>query len=319
MFYGILPLMLKFYYPTGTEDIWHKSRTGKRYRLDSLNRMIMLKALILKKSNTEVISVNKKDDSILSLAHTPTLINSYKTGKPRKLVESSGVLYQKDFYRWVVNNAWAHIMAAENALKENNITIALTDGGHHAEAGSGYGFGPINSMLIASEYLKSKRKVERVAILDLDAHFGNGTHSQACHKPWVLSTDLWRYKLDKWSFTKSEKNVFHKKVENSEQYIKLLPDVLEKIEKFKPDLIWYYLGLDVLETDRKGGVEGFDVDTLRKRNQLMAEFFTKLKTSVVISIGGGYINYQLNRLEVQKQKKELAKLTWESVYSSSCR
>jgi len=308
--------MLKFYYPLGTEKIWHKSKTGDKYRLDSLNRMIMLKNLVLSKPNTKVIIVNKNDDSILSIVHSPTLINSYKTGEPRKLAKSSGLLYQKGFYDWIVNKAWAHISAAEEALKENNITVALTDGGHHAEPESGHGFSPINSMIIASQYLKNKRKLERVAILDLDVHYANGTHSHVHQKPWVLSTDLWRYKLGKWTFTKNRKNILHQKVNDSRQYMDALPRVLDRIEEFKPELIWYYLGLDVLETDRMKGIDKFNSNTLKKRNQLVAEFLSRNKIPTVISIGGGYINYQLSNPEVEKQRKDLTRLFWESILSS---
>jgi len=310
---GIIPLMFNFYYPAGTEKIWHKSKTGRKYRLDSLNRMLLLKNLVTKKAGVKVFTINKSDDSILSLAHSSLLIKSYKTGKPRHLAESSGVLFQKDFYGWMVNKAWAHIKAAEKALNEKTVAVALTDGGHHAEKESGYGFSPINSMIIASQYLKNKRKVRRVAMLDLDVHYGNGTHFHASKKPWILTTDLWRYKLDKWTFTKSEKNIFHQKIEKSEEYLKLLPNVLEKIEEFKPDLIWYYLGLDVLETDRTEGIEGFNNGVLRKRNQITAEFFSKLKIPTVISIGGGYVNYQLTSKDIEEQKTELTNLFWESV------
>jgi len=47
--------------------------------------------------------------------------------------------------------------------------------GHHATSSRGMGFCLINNVAVAAEYLISEEKVQRVAIVDLDLHHGNGT------------------------------------------------------------------------------------------------------------------------------------------------
>ena len=47
--------------------------------------------------------------------------------------------------------------------------------GHHASAGSAWGFCYFNNMAIALEKLKRDRKIERAFVLDFDLHFGDGT------------------------------------------------------------------------------------------------------------------------------------------------
>jgi acetoin utilization deacetylase AcuC-like enzyme len=47
--------------------------------------------------------------------------------------------------------------------------------GHHAMRGQGMGFCLLNNIAIAAEYLIQKFKVDRLAIVDLDLHHGNGT------------------------------------------------------------------------------------------------------------------------------------------------
>jgi acetoin utilization deacetylase AcuC-like enzyme len=47
--------------------------------------------------------------------------------------------------------------------------------GHHASAGSAWGFCYFNNMAIALEKLKRDRRIERAFILDFDLHFGDGT------------------------------------------------------------------------------------------------------------------------------------------------
>lgn len=47
--------------------------------------------------------------------------------------------------------------------------------GHHAMRGQGMGFCLLNNIAIAAEYLVRNHKVQRLAIVDLDLHHGNGT------------------------------------------------------------------------------------------------------------------------------------------------
>jgi acetoin utilization deacetylase AcuC-like enzyme len=49
--------------------------------------------------------------------------------------------------------------------------------GHHASPGSHWGFCFFNNMAIAVERLIRDGKLERVLILDIDLHFGDGTHN----------------------------------------------------------------------------------------------------------------------------------------------
>ncbi|UCC66743.1 MAG: histone deacetylase family protein [Deltaproteobacteria bacterium] len=49
--------------------------------------------------------------------------------------------------------------------------------GHHASPGSHWGFCFFNNIAIAVEKLIREGKVERVLIMDIDLHFGDGTHN----------------------------------------------------------------------------------------------------------------------------------------------
>ncbi|EKD34928.1 MAG: hypothetical protein ACD_75C02122G0002, partial [uncultured bacterium] len=47
--------------------------------------------------------------------------------------------------------------------------------GHHAEPGRGMGFCIINNVAVTAQYLRRKYHLNRILILDFDAHHGNGT------------------------------------------------------------------------------------------------------------------------------------------------
>lgn len=66
------------------------------------------------------------------------------------------------------------IQAAEIGLKEPCFAI-IRPPGHHASAGSAWGFCYFNNMAIALEKLKKEKKIQKAFVLDIDLHFGDGT------------------------------------------------------------------------------------------------------------------------------------------------
>ncbi|MBP9759732.1 hypothetical protein KBD45_08635 [Candidatus Dojkabacteria bacterium] len=299
------------YYPNGTELIWHHSRDGRKYRLDAVDQPVRIMLDLKHDPRFDVIPVNSVDDKVLFITHSPALINSYKSGNPFDLATSSGIEWQSGFYDWVINKVWATIFAVKNAVKEGK-SLVITSGGHHAEFEHGRGFGPISNMIIAAKYLLNNNFLKKVAILDLDVHYANGTHSQVKGDPRILSCDIWRYRLTKWIYTSNRKNILHKKANNITDYFIVLDQMFKKIAVFKPDVLFLYNGLDPLENDRMGGIKGFDEKCLLNRNKLVAEFIHNHKLPITVFIGGGYINYNQNEIDVEASKNKLTKLFIES-------
>jgi acetoin utilization deacetylase AcuC-like enzyme len=58
--------------------------------------------------------------------------------------------------------------------------------GHHAERDRAMGFCLFNNIAVGAAYLKSAHKLERIAIVDIDIHHGNGTQACFYSDPRVL-------------------------------------------------------------------------------------------------------------------------------------
>ena len=67
--------------------------------------------------------------------------------------------------------------------------------GHHARPSAGMGFCLFNNVAIAAKHLVQQRQLSRVAIVDWDAHHGNGTQEAFWTDPRVLyvSLHLWPF------------------------------------------------------------------------------------------------------------------------------
>ncbi len=65
--------------------------------------------------------------------------------------------------------------------------------GHHAEPARAMGFCIVNSAAVAAAHARHTLGMERVAVLDWDAHHGNGTQAIFYHDPAVLYVSLHQY------------------------------------------------------------------------------------------------------------------------------
>ncbi len=80
--------------------------------------------------------------------------------------------------------------AAELVCEGAEKAISIGGGFHHAKPNSGEGFCLYNDVAYASEYLLADKGVDRVLVLDTDAHAGNGTYEYFSGDPRVLQVDI---------------------------------------------------------------------------------------------------------------------------------
>ncbi len=100
-------------------------------------------------------------------------------GKPGKLEEAA---------RLVVGQA----KAACDLVMGDAFRKAVSVGGglHHAKPSYGEGFCLYNDVAFAARYLRQEHKLERILVLDTDAHAGNGTSEYFYDDPGVLLIDI---------------------------------------------------------------------------------------------------------------------------------
>ncbi|MFC2005837.1 histone deacetylase family protein [Chloroflexota bacterium] len=100
-------------------------------------------------------------------------------GKPGKVEEAA---------RLVIGQAK---MACELVQRGKFEKVVSIGGGlHHAKPASGEGFCLYNDVAFCGMYLMHEYKLERILILDTDAHAGNGTSEYFYEEPRVLFIDL---------------------------------------------------------------------------------------------------------------------------------
>ena len=176
------------------------------------------------------------------------------------------------------------------------LTGHIAGGTHHAFAAHGEGFCVFSDIAVAANgCLREYDWLERVLIVDLDVHQGNGnavlfqddprvfTYSQQCRENLFSAEQI------------SDLDVYLAEGTGDEEYLAAMAEHIPRvIADVNPQLIFFQGGVDPHEDDRLGRLK-LTHEGLRKRNemlyQLVADHALTLESGrcgLVVTLGGGY-------------------------------
>ncbi len=170
----------------------------------------------------------------------------------------------------------------------NGVACHLAGGTHHAFKDCGSGFCVFNDLAYASIALLNQKKVKKILILDLDVHQGDGTASICENIDNIFTCSI--HCKNNFPFDKKNSNLdvpIDDEV-NDVEYINILTKTLDQIESnFMPDIVFYDAGVDVHSNDDLGNLNLTD-DGIKKRDEIVCEYFKEKKIPLCTVIGGGY-------------------------------
>ncbi len=157
------------------------------------------------------------------------------------------------------------VLAACDAMMQGEITnafCAVRPPGHHAERSRAMGFCFFNNVVIGAKYLQEKHGLARIAIVDWDAHHGNGTQHLLEEDPTVLFISLHEDPSVSYPGTgqKTERGKgrgvgytlnfpFPPRSRDSDYLEVLDEEVLPALERFRPDCLMISAGFDAHARD----------------------------------------------------------------------
>ncbi|GGD92392.1 histone deacetylase [Maribacter cobaltidurans] len=177
--------------------------------------------------------------------------------------------------------------ACEYALKYG-VAMNIAGGTHHAYSNRGEAFCMLNDQAIGARYLQSKNLANRILIVDLDVHQGNGTAEIFKSDASVFTFSM--HGSGNYPFKKevSDLDIPLEKGTGDEAYLSILRNTLPGlIEKHRPDFIFYLCGVDVLATDKLGTL-GLSIDGCKQRDEFVLKTCREHEIPVQCSMGGGY-------------------------------
>jgi acetoin utilization deacetylase AcuC-like enzyme len=171
---------------------------------------------------------------------------------------------------------------------ENGCAMNVAGGTHHAFSDRGEGFCLLNDMAVAANCLLQRKLVNKVLIIDLDVHQGNGTAKILENVPEVFTFSV--HGKNNYPFRKeqSDLDIGLEDGTTGKEYLAMLHSVLpELMDQVEPDFVFYLAGVDVLATDKLGKFQ-LSLEECKQRDKVVLELVHKNRIPVAIALGGGY-------------------------------
>ncbi len=171
---------------------------------------------------------------------------------------------------------------------ESGVSMNIAGGTHHAFSDRAEAFCFFNDQAIAAQYVLDQGIAQRVAIIDLDVHQGNGTAEIFSTVPEVFTFSMHGKANYPFKKEQSDLDVELDSSISDEAYLLLLEQHLKEIhQKFEPQFIFYLSGVDILESDKLGKLN-LSIQACKRRDALVLSYAKHHQIPVQISMGGGY-------------------------------
>ena len=271
----------------------------KLHPFDSAKYRRILDVMVAEKAVTreQLITAAPPDDALLRLAESDEYLNSLQSSWT-----VAGIM-ELPFLRFFPARLTRHlvldpmlyqtggsVLAAKAALVRG-AAVNLGGGFHHASYNKGMGICPYADISLVIKYLRQQKLAQKFMIIDLDAHQGNGHETDFGDDADIYILDA--YNGEVFPHDEAAKRGIDGKVElpafsGDAEYFPPVRVALDKAFKtFKPDLVIYNAGTDILTGDPLGALD-ISAPGIVKRDEMVFQKATDAKTPIVMLLSGGY-------------------------------
>ena len=178
------------------------------------------------------------------------------------------------------------VLATKLALNYG-LACNTAGGSHHATSNEGAGFCVFNDVAVAAKYLTTRGLANRILIIDLDVHQGNGNSEIFSQDNQVFTFSM--HSKTNYPAKKSISDLDIELKENLEdkEYLRILKSNLQYLNKDEFDFVFYIAGVDIHYNDRLGKLKISD-EGISKRDEIVIDNFFSNKVPICGVLGGGY-------------------------------
>ncbi|MEJ1930134.1 histone deacetylase [Nostoc sp. NIES-2111] len=204
----------------------------------------------------------------------------------REELRRIGFPNEKELVTRTLSSTGATTAAASVALEEGACGV-LAGGTHHAHRDFGSGFCVLNDIAVSAARLLAQGEAERIAVIDLDVHQGDGTAAIFAGEPRVFTFSAHGRHNFPFRKQRSDLDLEFENATQGAEYLAALDGALEQVFRWEPDFVFYQAGVDALASDRLGKL-ALEAEDLAERDRRVLSRCYKTGLPVVITLGGGY-------------------------------
>ena len=210
-----------------------------------------------------------------------------------KAMRKIGLPWSRDLVERTLYEVSGTILTADLALT-CGLAVNTAGGTHHAHYDHGSGYCIFNDLAVAAKRVLARNAVQRVLIVDLDVHQGDGTARLLRNDDRIFTLSV--HCAENFPAVKAESNldIALPKGTKDDAYVKAVEAGLrECLEGFHPQLVLYDAGVDVHARDSLGGFEISDEGLIR-RESLVIDTCVGNGIPIAAFVGGGTTTTRTN-------------------------
>ncbi|HEY9845822.1 MAG TPA: histone deacetylase [Candidatus Caenarcaniphilales bacterium] len=224
----------------------------------------------------------------IELVHTPEYAQAYCQGTlDPKAQRRIGLPWSECLVNRTCVAVGGTVLTAQLALT-HGLCCNTAGGTHHAFPHYGSGFCIFNDLAIAARVLQTLGLVQKILIVDLDVHQGDGTAFIFREEPSVFTFSMHCEVNFPATKQPSDLDVPLPQGMEDDEYLRTLATYLpDLLAQFQPDLVLYDAGVDPHLADRFGKLALTDTGLFRREMQVLSTCVAQ-GYPIACVIGGGY-------------------------------
>ena len=220
----------------------------------------------------------------ISRTHDPAYVDAVRTGSPRTRAQSQGFRWSPELAD-AVARIWSGHQHACRLARDCGLVVHPVSGAHHARRGSGGGYCTFNFLAGAARAMADEG-AGPVAIIDVDAHPGDGTLALVEHDPRMAVFDIAGHA---WGCQGDGARIEFHEAADARGYVEAVHALPRFLDRVRPALVQYQAGMDPFEDDPVGGIDGVGAGLLAWRDRFVLRELRARGIPTVVNLAGGYI------------------------------
>ena len=224
---------------------------------------------------------------VLAQFHCPSYVKSLQDGSiDAKAMRRIGFPWSEQLFARSICSLGGTVQTAQAALT-SGVALHLSGGYHHAFFNEGSGFCLFNDLVVAAKSMLL-HGLDKILIIDLDVHQGDGSALMLQDEPRIISCSLHCEKNFPYRKQTSDWDIALAKDCSDQHYLDAVSESLHTLLHWhKPDLVIYDAGVDIHQHDELG-LLNISTAALYQRDLLVLQRCVDNAIPVAAVIGGGY-------------------------------
>jgi len=247
---------------------------------------------------------------IINLFHTSDYIDKVqevsKTGQGFFGEEVPAV---RGIYDIILLSVSASVTAADYIINDNpfDVAINICGGWHHAFEHTGRGFCIFNDIAIVANYFLKRKKIDKIMIIDYDAHHGDGTQRAFYNNSKVYTISFHQDPATLYPFRSGYENEtgvgdgkgFNRNFPLSasckdDEFISKFNQVSKLIKDFVPEILILQMGVDGSKQCTISNMQ-LTKDAYDYASGFLMDLQKKYKFKILVLGGGGFVHPMLGQ------------------------